>query len=153
MNIKANESESPEIRKYKKKFTSDILCAALWGVNLLIGTETGLMLLDRSGQGKGKSIGVIFLQLGRIGPSALPWELKPSSLHTPRGISSLHTPRGISSLHTPRGIPGLHTPRGISCLHTLRGIPQPSYSTRLRNCSCQNLLPLSTRTDCQCHET
>lgn len=44
--------DTPEIRKYKKKFTSDILCAALWGVNLLIGTEAGLMLLDRSGQGK-----------------------------------------------------------------------------------------------------
>lgn len=23
--------DTPEIRKYKKKFTSDILCAALWG--------------------------------------------------------------------------------------------------------------------------
>nr|CAD7441962.1 unnamed protein product [Timema bartmani] len=45
-------SDTPEIRKYKKRFNSDILCAALWGVNLLIGTETGLMLLDRSGQGK-----------------------------------------------------------------------------------------------------
>ncbi|XP_062574089.1 serine/threonine-protein kinase mig-15-like isoform X2 [Saccostrea cucullata] len=45
-------SDTPEIRKYKKKFSSDILCAALWGVNLLIGTENGLMLLDRSGQGK-----------------------------------------------------------------------------------------------------
>uniref|UniRef100_A0A8D8PS03 non-specific serine/threonine protein kinase n=2 Tax=Cacopsylla melanoneura TaxID=428564 RepID=A0A8D8PS03_9HEMI len=45
-------SDTPEIRKYKKKFASEILCAALWGVNLLIGTETGLMLLDRSGQGK-----------------------------------------------------------------------------------------------------
>ncbi len=40
------------IRKYKKRFNSEILCAALWGVNLLIGTENGLMLLDRSGQGK-----------------------------------------------------------------------------------------------------
>ncbi|XP_076370823.1 LOW QUALITY PROTEIN: serine/threonine-protein kinase mig-15-like [Tachypleus tridentatus] len=45
-------SDTPEIRKYKKRFTSEILCAALWGVNLLIGTENGLMLLDRSGQGK-----------------------------------------------------------------------------------------------------
>ncbi|XP_070213213.1 mitogen-activated protein kinase kinase kinase kinase 4-like isoform X2 [Littorina saxatilis] len=44
--------DTPEIRKYKKRFGSDILCAALWGVNLLIGTENGLMLLDRSGQGK-----------------------------------------------------------------------------------------------------
>lgn len=64
-------SDTPEIRKYKKRFNSEILCAALWGefaeartvarssvvfsvvgVNLLIGTEHGLVLLDRSGQGK-----------------------------------------------------------------------------------------------------
>ncbi|XP_034407083.1 mitogen-activated protein kinase kinase kinase kinase 4-like isoform X11 [Cyclopterus lumpus] len=45
-------SDTPEIRKYKKRFNSEILCAALWGVNLLVGTESGLMLLDRSGQGK-----------------------------------------------------------------------------------------------------
>uniref|UniRef100_A0A1B0CX83 non-specific serine/threonine protein kinase n=1 Tax=Lutzomyia longipalpis TaxID=7200 RepID=A0A1B0CX83_LUTLO len=45
-------SDTPEIRKYKKRFNSEILCAALWGVNLLIGSENGLMLLDRSGQGK-----------------------------------------------------------------------------------------------------
>ncbi|XP_035190002.1 TRAF2 and NCK-interacting protein kinase isoform X9 [Oxyura jamaicensis] len=45
-------SDTPEIRKYKKRFNSEILCAALWGVNLLVGTENGLMLLDRSGQGK-----------------------------------------------------------------------------------------------------
>lgn len=46
------QQDTPEIRKYKKRFNSEVLCAALWGVNLLIGTETGLMLLDRSGQGK-----------------------------------------------------------------------------------------------------
>ncbi|XP_013856017.1 mitogen-activated protein kinase kinase kinase kinase 4, partial [Austrofundulus limnaeus] len=44
-------SDSPEIRKYKKKFTAEVLCAGLWGVNLLVGTESGLWLLDRSGQG------------------------------------------------------------------------------------------------------
>lgn len=44
----AAQSDTPEIRKYKKRFDSEILCAALWGVNLLIGTESGLMLLDRS---------------------------------------------------------------------------------------------------------
>ncbi|XP_076831855.1 TRAF2 and NCK interacting kinase a isoform X3 [Brachyhypopomus gauderio] len=44
--------DTPEIRKYKKRFNSEIQCAALWGVNLLVGTENGLMLLDRSGQGK-----------------------------------------------------------------------------------------------------
>lgn len=47
-----SSADTPEIRKYKKRFNSEILCAALWGVNLLIGTENGLMLLDRSGQGK-----------------------------------------------------------------------------------------------------
>lgn len=47
------KSDSPEIRKYKKRFDSEILCATLWGVNLLIGSDSGLMLLDRSSsQGK-----------------------------------------------------------------------------------------------------
>ena len=35
-----------------QRFTHDINCASLWGVNLLVGTKNGLMLLDRSGQGK-----------------------------------------------------------------------------------------------------
>jgi len=42
--------QMPEIRKYKKRFNSEINCASLWGVNLLIGTNNGLLLLDRSGQ-------------------------------------------------------------------------------------------------------
>ncbi|XP_049340081.1 mitogen-activated protein kinase kinase kinase kinase 4 isoform X3 [Astyanax mexicanus] len=46
------QSDTPEIRKYKKKFNTEVLCASLWGVNLLVGTESGLWLLDRSGQGK-----------------------------------------------------------------------------------------------------
>ncbi|KAI4873447.1 hypothetical protein NFI96_027296 [Prochilodus magdalenae] len=46
------QSDTPEIRKYKKKFNAEVLCASLWGVNLLVGTENGLWLLDRSGQGK-----------------------------------------------------------------------------------------------------
>ncbi|XP_022607538.1 misshapen-like kinase 1 isoform X3 [Seriola dumerili] len=46
------QSDTPEIRKYKKKFNTEVLCAGLWGVNLLVGTENGLWLLDRSGQGK-----------------------------------------------------------------------------------------------------
>ncbi|XP_076804938.1 misshapen-like kinase 1 isoform X1 [Clavelina lepadiformis] len=45
-------ADMPEIRKYKKRFNSEILCASLWGVNLLIGADNGMMLLDRSGQGK-----------------------------------------------------------------------------------------------------
>ena len=28
------ESETPEIRKYKKRFNSDILCASLWGASV-----------------------------------------------------------------------------------------------------------------------
>lgn len=54
-------SDTPEIRKYKKRFNSEILCAALWGVNLLIGTENGLMLLDRSGQGKVRLFNLFFI--------------------------------------------------------------------------------------------
>lgn len=27
------QSDTPEIRKYKKRFNSEILCAALWGKN------------------------------------------------------------------------------------------------------------------------
>lgn len=45
-------SSAPEIRRYKKRLGANILCGSLWGVNLLLGTENGLVLLDRSGQGK-----------------------------------------------------------------------------------------------------
>lgn len=45
----------PEIRKFKRAFNSEILCAAFWGVNLIVGTKNGLLLLDRSGEdGEGK---------------------------------------------------------------------------------------------------
>ena len=47
-----DDSTMPQIGKYKYKFRTEILCGALWGVNLLIGTENGLFLLDRSGNGK-----------------------------------------------------------------------------------------------------
>lgn len=50
--IAVGSNDMPEIRKYKKRFHSEILCASLWGVNLLIGADNGMMLLDRSGQGK-----------------------------------------------------------------------------------------------------
>ena len=40
-------ADTPEIRKHKKRLNSEILCAALWGVNLLIGTDNVLLLLDR----------------------------------------------------------------------------------------------------------
>ena len=39
------DSQMPEIRKYKKKFTSDINSASLWGVNLLIGTKGEFLML------------------------------------------------------------------------------------------------------------
>lgn len=52
----APHDQMPEIRKYKKRFNSEINCASLWGVNLLIGTNNGLLLLDRSGQGQAYSL-------------------------------------------------------------------------------------------------
>ena len=36
-----------------------IMALSCAGVNLLIGTESGLQLLDRSGQGKGQSLLVV----------------------------------------------------------------------------------------------
>ncbi|XP_065056464.1 misshapen-like kinase 1 isoform X1 [Rhopilema esculentum] len=50
--VAIDDSAMPQIKKYKYKFRSDILSAALWGVNLLIGTDNGLYLLDRSGNDK-----------------------------------------------------------------------------------------------------
>ncbi|RDD46693.1 Traf2 and NCK-interacting protein kinase [Trichoplax sp. H2] len=44
--------ETPLVSKFKKKFYNEVLCASLWGVNLLVGTDSGLSLLDRSGNGK-----------------------------------------------------------------------------------------------------
>ncbi|XP_068685420.1 serine/threonine-protein kinase mig-15-like [Montipora foliosa] len=51
-NASLDDMGMPQIRKYKYKFRTEILCGALWGVNLIVGTETGLYLLDRSGYGK-----------------------------------------------------------------------------------------------------
>eukprot|EP00730_Choanoeca_flexa_P000465 TRINITY_DN10207_c0_g1_i4.p1 TRINITY_DN10207_c0_g1~~TRINITY_DN10207_c0_g1_i4.p1 ORF type:complete len:615 (+),score=174.13 TRINITY_DN10207_c0_g1_i4:169-1845(+) len=42
----------PEIRKFKKQFSSEVLGATFWGHNLLVGSKHGLSLLDRSGSGK-----------------------------------------------------------------------------------------------------
>lgn len=42
----------PEIRRFRKSFATEILCASPWGANLLIGTRAGLVLLDRSGSGQ-----------------------------------------------------------------------------------------------------
>lgn len=47
--------QMPEIRKFKRAFNSEILCAAFWGMNLLVGTKNGLLLLDRTGvDGEGR---------------------------------------------------------------------------------------------------
>ena len=54
--VMATWMQAPEIRKYKRKFNGEILCGALWGVNLLVGTDNGLLLLDRSGHGKGVGV-------------------------------------------------------------------------------------------------
>lgn len=35
------QSDTPEIRKYKKRFNSEILCAALWGKKEGTGGKTG----------------------------------------------------------------------------------------------------------------
>lgn len=35
------QSDSPEIRKYKKKFNSEVLCAALWGKLRVLGQVCG----------------------------------------------------------------------------------------------------------------
>lgn len=35
------QSDSPEIRKYKKKFNSEVLCAALWGKLGVLGQVCG----------------------------------------------------------------------------------------------------------------
>ncbi|TGZ73323.1 hypothetical protein CRM22_001589 [Opisthorchis felineus] len=50
--LQAMSEEAPEIQVYKRRFSSEILCAAMWGVNLLIGLDNGLSLLDRSGEGR-----------------------------------------------------------------------------------------------------
>eukprot|EP00051_Salpingoeca_urceolata_P027638 m.482487 g.482487 ORF g.482487 m.482487 type:complete len:791 (-) comp22555_c0_seq1:1286-3658(-) len=42
----------PEIRKFKKKFNSEIMDATFWGANLLVALRNGLVFLDRTGDGK-----------------------------------------------------------------------------------------------------
>ena len=55
------------MRKYQRKFSGEILCGALWGVNLLVGTNNGLLLLDRSGNGKGGFYSVLYRIAGKFG--------------------------------------------------------------------------------------
>eukprot|EP00039_Didymoeca_costata_P001874 m.55852 g.55852 ORF g.55852 m.55852 type:complete len:776 (+) comp11007_c0_seq1:213-2540(+) len=45
-------TQMPEIRKFKRSFNSEILCASFWHSNLVVGTKNGLLLLDRSEEGK-----------------------------------------------------------------------------------------------------
>ncbi|GAA51906.1 traf2 and NCK-interacting protein kinase [Clonorchis sinensis] len=59
--LQAMSEEAPEIQVYKRRFSSEILCAAMWGVNLLIGLDNGLSLLDRSGEGRVKYENIKFL--------------------------------------------------------------------------------------------
>jgi hypothetical protein len=40
------QSDTPEIRKYKKRFNSEILCAALWGTYLRKRWLSGRIELD-----------------------------------------------------------------------------------------------------------
>lgn len=40
-------SDTPEIRKYKKRFNSEILCAALWGMFLLFSLFVNELTLKR----------------------------------------------------------------------------------------------------------
>ena len=42
----------PEVRKFKKLFSSEVLCASFWGSNQLLGTKSGLVFMDRSGDGR-----------------------------------------------------------------------------------------------------
>eukprot|EP00731_Ephydatia_muelleri_P029555 Em0021g78a len=71
---------APEIRKYKRKFNGEILCGALWGVNLLVGTDNGLLLLDRSGHGKVQQEKMKFLVIGtKTSVEVYAWAQKPYS--------------------------------------------------------------------------
>lgn len=45
-------NKMPEIRKFKRSFSTEILCASFWHSNLVVGTKNGLLLLDRSEEGK-----------------------------------------------------------------------------------------------------
>lgn len=42
----------PQLQTYQTVKELEIYCAAHWGINILLGTRTGLFMLDRSGQGQ-----------------------------------------------------------------------------------------------------
>ena len=39
------DSDAPEIRKYKKRFSSDVLCASLWGMFVFLSITFELLFL------------------------------------------------------------------------------------------------------------
>jgi len=39
------DTEAPEIRKYKKRFSSDVLCASLWGMLCFAGLQAAFFFL------------------------------------------------------------------------------------------------------------
>ncbi|XP_034341504.1 nik-related protein kinase isoform X2 [Arvicanthis niloticus] len=41
---------TPLMHVYEKEFSSEVYCGSLWGVNLLLGTQSHLYLMDRSGK-------------------------------------------------------------------------------------------------------
>lgn len=43
---------APAIRKFKKRFNSEVLSGSFWGSNLMVGTKHDLSLLDRTGDGR-----------------------------------------------------------------------------------------------------
>lgn len=47
-------SDTPEIRKYKKRFNSEILCAALWGIHFIIhvNSRNEVCMIKREGRRK-----------------------------------------------------------------------------------------------------
>lgn len=47
------QSDTPEIRKYKKRFNSEILCAALWG--RCLGPSSPSVLIVKGGPGIGRT--------------------------------------------------------------------------------------------------
>ncbi|KAI0979099.1 hypothetical protein GJ496_008389 [Pomphorhynchus laevis] len=52
----AGDSNSGYVRKFQTKFKSELLCATIWGPNILIGTASGLFLLERCTTGKVRNI-------------------------------------------------------------------------------------------------
>jgi hypothetical protein len=52
-----HDPTAPQIRKFKKRFNSEVLCGSFWGSNIMVGTKQDLSLLDRTGDGKVRVVG------------------------------------------------------------------------------------------------